>query len=208
MGFKEADLFGVPARIFRISFSGELAYEINVESGYGVFMWEKIMEIGKEMNIEPYGTEALSTLRIEMGHVAGSEIDGRVNRFRSISLEGMLSKKKDFIGKRSLNREAFLDPGREKIVGVVPLDKKTMIPEGSHLVSNNKANLPNLKLGHISASCWSVEYNNPFSLAILKDGKKKIGSKLYALSPLKNKSIPVEIVSSHYVDPKGERVRS
>ena len=83
-----------------------------------------------------------------------------------------------------------------------------MIPEGSHLVSNSDAELPNLKLGHISASCWSVEYNNPFSLAILKNGKKKIGEKFYALSPLKNKSIPVEIVSSHYVDPKGERVRS
>ena len=83
-----------------------------------------------------------------------------------------------------------------------------MIPEGSYLVVDEKASLPNPKLGHISASCWSVEYNNPFSLAILKDGKKKIGQKLYALSPLKNKSIPVEIVSSHYVDPKGERVRS
>ena len=207
MGFKEADLFGVPARIFRISFSGELAYEINVESGYGIFMWEKIMETGKEMNIEPYGTEALSTLRIEMGHVAGSEIDGRVIA-SDLSLEGMLSKKKDFIGKRSLNREAFTSPNREKIVGVVPLDKKTMIPEGSHLVSDSNASLPNPKLGHISASCWSVEYNNPFSLAILKDGKELIGKKLYALSPLKNKNIPVEIVSSHYVDPKGERVRS
>jgi len=207
MGYKEADLFGVPARIFRISFSGELAYEINVESGYGIFMWEKIMELGKEMNIEPYGTEALSTLRIEMGHVAGSEIDGRVIS-SDLSLEGMLSKKKDFIGKRSLNREAFLNPNREKIVGVVPLDKKTMIPEGSHLVSDSNASLPNPKLGHISASCWSVEYNNPFSLAILKDGKKKIGEKLYAVSPLKNKNIAVEIVSSHYVDPKGERVRS
>jgi sarcosine oxidase subunit alpha len=207
MGYKEADLFGVPARIFRISFSGELAYEINVESGYGIFMWEKIMELGKEMNIEPYGTEALSTLRIEMGHVAGSEIDGRVIS-SDLSLEGMLSKKKDFIGKRSLNREAFLNPNREKIVGVVPLDKKSMIPEGSHLVSDNNASLPNPKLGHISASCWSVEYNNPFSLAILKDGKKKIGEKLYAVSPLKNKNIEVEIVSSHYVDPKGERVRS
>ena len=207
MGFKESELFGVPARIFRISFSGELAYEINVESGYGIFMWEKIMELGKEMNIEPYGTEALSTLRIEMGHVAGSEIDGRVIS-SDLSLEGMLSKKKDFIGKRSLNREAFIEPNREKIVGVIPLDKKTMIPEGSHLVSDSKAILPNPKLGHISASCWSVEYNNPFSLAILKDGKNKIGEKLYALSPLKNQSIPVEIVSSHYVDPKGERVRS
>ena len=207
MGYKEADLFGVPARIFRISFSGELAYEINVESGYGIFMWEKIMELGKEMNIEPYGTEALSTLRIEMGHVAGSEIDGRVIA-SDLSLEGMLSKKKDFIGKRSLNREAFLNPEREKIVGVVPVDKKTMIPEGSHLVTDINAPLPNPKLGHISASCWSVEYNNPFSLAIIKDGKKRIGEKLFAVSPLKNKNIEVEIVSSHYVDPKGERARS
>ena len=165
------------------------------------------MELGKEMNIEPYGTEALSTLRIEMGHVAGSEIDGRTIS-SDLSLDSMLSKKKDFIGKRSLSREAFLNPDREKIVGVIPLDRKTMIPEGSHLVKDNKASLPNPKLGHISASCWSVEYNNPFSLAILQQGKKRIGEKLYALSPLKNKSIPVEIVSSHYVDPKGERVRS
>ena len=120
----------------------------------------------------------------------------------------MISKKKDFIGKRSLNRQAFINPEREKIVGVVPLDRKTMIPEGSHLVKDQNSFLPNPKLGYISASCWSVEYNNPFSLAILKEGKKKIGEKLYALSPLKNKSIPVEIVSSHYVDPKGERARS
>jgi len=170
-------------------------------------MWEKIMETGKEMDIEPYGTEALSTLRIEMGHVAGSEIDNRTIP-SDLSLDGMLSKKKDFIGKRSLNRQAFIEESREKIVGVVPLDKKTMIPEGSHLVTDNNAPLPNPKLGHISASCWSVEYNNPFSLAILKDGKRKIGQKLYALSPLKNISIEVEIVSSHYVDPKGERARS
>ena len=207
MGYKESDLFGVPARIFRISFSGELAYEINVESDYGIFMWKKIIELGKEMNIEPYGTEALSTLRIEMGHVAGSEIDGRVIS-SDLSLEGMLSKKKDFIGKRSLFREAFVNPNREKIVGVIPIDKKTMIPEGSHLVNDGNATLPNPKLGHVSASCWSVEYNNPFSLAILQDGKNKIGEKLYAVSPLKNKNIPVEIISSHYVDPKGERVRS
>ena len=91
---------------------------------------------------------------------------------------------------------------------MIPIDKKTMIPEGSHLVNDGNATLPNLKLGHVSASCWSVEYNNPFSLAILKDGKNKIGEKLYAVSPLKNKNIPGEIISSHYVDPKGERVRS
>ena len=207
MGYVEGNLFGVYARIFRISFSGELAFEVNVESYNGNFMWEKIIEIGKDFQIQPYGTEALSTLRIEMGHVAGSELDGRTIPYDN-SLEGLLSKKKDFIGKRSLNRAAFIAEDRQKVVGVVPLDKKTSIPEGSHLVKDANAKLPNPKLGHVSASCWSVEHNNPFSLAILHDGKNMIGQKLFALSPLKNKSIPVEIVSSHYVDPKGERVRS
>ena len=207
MGYKEADLFGVPAKIYRISFSGELAYEINVESDNGYFMWEKIMEVGKEFQIQPYGTEALSTLRIEMGHVAGSELDGRTIPYDA-SLEGLVSKKKDFIGKRSLNRSAFTSTDREKLVGVVPIDKTTSIPEGSYIVKDPKAKLPNPKLGHVSASCWSVEYDNPFSLAIIKDGKNMIGQKLFAMSPLKNKTIPVEIVSSHYVDPEGKRVRS
>ena len=207
MGYKEGNLFGVKAKIYRISFSGELAYEVNVESDNGNFMWKKIIEIGEEFNIQPYGTEALSTLRIEMGHVAGSELDGRTIPYDN-SLEGLVSKKKDFIGKRSLNKKAYVAPDRQKVVGVVPLDKKTSIPEGSYLVKDANAKLPNPKLGHISASCWSVEYDNPFSLAILKDGKNMIGQKLYALFPLKNKTIPVEIVSSHYVDPKGERVRS
>jgi len=207
MGYTEGNFFGCKARIFRISFSGELAYEVNVESNNGYFMWEKIMEVGKEFNIQPYGTEALSTLRIEMGHVAGSELDGRTIPYDN-SLDGLVSKKKDFIGKRSLEKSAFTAPDRQKIVGVVPLDKKTSIPEGSYLVKDANAKLPNLKLGHVSASCWSVEHDNPFSLAIIKDGKNMIGKKLFALSPLKNKSIPVEIVSSHYVDPEGKRVRS
>ena len=207
MGYVENKLFDVHARVFRISFSGELAYEVNVESDNGNFMWEKIIEVGKDFAIQPYGTEALSTLRIEMGHVAGSELDGRTIPYDN-GLQGLVSIKKDFIGNRSLNRKAFIAEDRQKVVGVVPLDKKTSIPEGSHLVKDANAKLPNPKLGHISASCWSVEYNNPFSLAILKDGKNMIGQKLFALSPLKNKSIPVEIVSSHYVDPKGERVRS
>ena len=174
MGYTEGDLFGVKARIFRISFSGELAYELNVASDFGNFMWEKIIEEGKEFEIQPYGTEALSTLRIEMGHVAGPELDGRTIPYDN-GLDGLVSKKKDFIEKRSLSREAFNSKERQKVVGVIPLDKKTSIPEGSHLVKEANAKLPNPKLGHISASCWSVEYNNPFSLAILKDGKNMIG---------------------------------
>ena len=207
MGFKELKFKNTVARVFRISFSGELAFEMNVMSDYGEEMWNEIISQGKDFGIQPYGTEALSTLRIEMGHVAGSEIDGRTIA-HDLSLEGMLSQKKDFIGKRSLNRKAFTENNREQIVGVVPVDKKTSIPEGSYLVENAKASFPNPKLGHVSASCWSVEYDNPFSLAIIKDGKNKKGEKLFAVSPLKNKIIPVEIVSQHYVDPEGKRVRS
>ena len=207
MGYREFKYKDSLARIFRISFSGELAYEINVMSNFGESMWKEIIELGKDFQIQPYGTEALSTLRIEMGHVAGSEIDGRTIAY-DLSLEGMLSEKKDFIGKRSLKRKAFTEKGREQIVGLVPIDKKTSIPEGSHLVVDHRLKSPNPKLGHVSASCWSVENNNPFSLAILKNGKNKIGEKLYAVSPLKNISVQVEVVSQHYVDPDGKRVRS
>ena len=207
MGYKEFKFKETTARVFRISFSGELAYEINVESDFGLQMWEEILNLGEEFKIQPYGTEALSTLRIEMGHIAGSEIDGRTIA-RDLSLESLLSEKKDFVGKRSLNRKAFTDNNREKIVGLVPIDKKTNIPEGSHLVLDKNASLPNPKLGHVSASCWSVEYNNPFSLAIVKNGHNKLGEKLYAVSPLKNISVAVEVVSQHYVDPEGKRVRS
>ncbi len=206
MGVVETEVLGIHAKIYRISFSGELAYEVNVESNHGLYMWNKIIEVGKEFGIQPYGTEALATLRIEMGHVSGPELDGRAVPY-DIGLQGMVSQKKDFIGKRSLQKEAFIQPDRQTLVGIIPIDKKTKIPEGSHLVENDKAALPNPKLGHVSSSCWSVEYNNPFSIAVLKDGKNKIGEKLFAVYPLKNISIPVEVVSSHYVDPNGERVR-
>ena len=207
MGYREYKFFDTTARVFRISFSGELAYEVNVMSDFGEFMWNKIVETGQELGIQPYGTEALSTLRIEMGHVAGSEIDGRSISY-DLALDGMLSQKKDFIGKRSLNRVAFNDETRERIVGIVPIDKKTSIPEGSYIVEDPKAEFPIPKLGHVSASCWSVEHNNPFSLAIIKNGKNRKGEKLFAVSPLKKTNIPVEVVSQHYVDPDGERVRS
>jgi len=206
MGLVETEIFGIHAKLYRISFSGELAYEVNVESNHGLFMWNEIMKVGEEFGIQPYGTEALATLRIEMGHVSGPELDGRAVPY-DLGLQGMVSQKKDFIGKRSLEKNAYVDPLRQTLVGLVPIDKKTKIPEGAHLVENDKAPLPNPKLGHVSSSCWSVEYNNPFSIGVLKDGKNKIGQQLFAVYPLKNISIPVEVVSSHYVDPKGERVR-
>ena len=95
--------------------------------------------MGKDLKVQPYGTEALSTLRIEMGHVAGPELDGRTIP-SDVSLDGMVSKKKDFIGKRSLAKEAFIKNDRQKIVGLVPTDRKSSIPEGSHIVSDKMEN--------------------------------------------------------------------
>ena len=143
MGLVDSSIDGIKARIYRISFSGELAYEVNVESNYGLYMWKKIMEVGQSFDIQPYGTEALSTLRIEMGHVAGAELDGRTIPF-DVGLNSMVSQKKDFIGKRSLSKDAFTESDRQTIVGLVPLDKKTKIPEGSHIIEDN------LSLIHIS----------------------------------------------------------
>ena len=137
MGYMEGDLFGVKARIFRISFSGELAYEVNVESDYGNFMWEKIMEVGKEFNIQPYGTEALSTLRIEMGHVAGSELDGRTIPYDN-ALEGLVSKKKDFIGKRSLYRSDTIREDRKQLVGLLTENPEEVLEEGAQIVADIK----------------------------------------------------------------------
>ena len=139
--------------------------------------------------------------------ISGPELDGRTIPY-DVSLEGLVSNKKDFIGKRSLQKEAFNKLDRQKLVGLVPTDKKTNIPEGSHLVMDKNAKLPNPKLGHVSSSCWSVENNNPFSLAIVKDGKNMIGKKLFAVSPLKDFAVEVEVISSHYVDQEGKRVRS
>jgi len=124
MGLIDTKLGDIPCKIYRISFSGELAYEVNVESDYGLHLWKQIMEAGEEFGVQPYGTEALSTLRIEMGHVAGPELDGRTIPF-DVGLNGMVSQKKDFIGKRSLSKDAFVAEDRQTIVGLVPVDKKS-----------------------------------------------------------------------------------
>jgi len=204
MGYVEGNLFGVHARIFRISFSGELAYEVNVESDNGNFMWEKIIEVGKEFAIQPYGTEALSTLRIEMGHVAGSEIDGRAIPY-DLSLEGMLSKKKDFIGKRSLNRSDTIREDRKQLVGLITDDPKEVLEEGAQLVEQ-LSTLPMQMVGHVTSSYYSPNLGRSIALALVKEGTKKKGLSLYA--PMPNKTIEVEITNPVFIDPKNERLNA
>ncbi len=206
MGVKEFFINGIPAIVFRISFSGELAYEINVAADYGEYVWNHIMEKGVSENIIPYGTEAMSIMRIEKGHVAGGELDGRTTA-DDLGLNKLLSSKKEFIGRRLLEREGFVDPKRPKLVGLVPTDGKSRIRSGAILVEDPNASLPMPKLGHVSSGAYlSPTLKHPIALGLITGGTNKIGEIVWATSPLHGESNEVRIVDPNFYDKEGKRL--
>ena len=206
MGYCTTTIAGISARVFRISFSGELAYEINVPADYGRAMWEQLIAAGKTFGITPYGTEAMGVLRIEKGHVAGMELDGRTTP-DDLGLGQLVSAQKDCIGKRSLRRAALAASDRKQLVGLLPLDGATPIPRGAQLVMDANAPLPNPILGHVTANCYSPTLGQPIALALLQNGRALIGKSFHATSPLTGVSVPVTVTSSMFFDPQGVRVR-
>jgi sarcosine oxidase subunit alpha len=206
MGYCATTIAGIPARVFRISFSGELAYEINVPADYGRAMWEKLLAAGSSFGITPYGTEAMGVLRIEKGHVAGMELDGRTTP-DDLGLGQLVSAQKDCIGKRSLRRAALAASDRKQLVGLLPLDGTTPIPRGAQLVMNANAPLPNPILGHVTANCHSPTLGKPVALALLQNGRALIGKSFHATSPLAGVSVPVTVTGNVFFDPQGARVR-
>ena len=207
MGYREGHLGGIPARVFRISFSGELAYEVNVPADYGTPMWEALLAAGKPWDIIPYGTEAMTVMRIEKGHVVGAELDGRVTA-DDLGFGRMVSTKKEFIGKRSLNREAFVAEGRKKLVGLFPVDGKTRIPRGAQITAEPSPSLPAAMLGHVTSEHYSANLGKPLALALLKGGMENEGKTFYATSPLADQAVPVTVTSPVFIDPEGERLRA
>ena len=206
MGYCAATIAGIPARVFRISFSGELSYEINVAADYGRAMWERLMAAGEAFGIMPYGTEAMGVLRIEKGHVAGMELDGRTTP-DDLGLGQLVNTAKDCIGLRSLKRPALAAAGRKQLVGLVPLDGTTAIPRGAQLVADAAAPLPNPILGHVSSNCYSPSLGKPIALALLANGRALTGKSLHATSPLTGVTVPVSVTHNVFFDPEGARVR-
>ncbi len=206
MGYCAATIDGIPVRVFRISFSGELSYEINVPADYGRAMWEKLLAAGAPFGITPYGTEAMGVLRIEKGHVAGMELDGRTTP-DDLGLGQLVSARKDCIGKRSLRRPALATEDRRQLVGLLPLDGKTPIPRGAQLVIDANAPLPNPIVGHVTATCFSPTLGQPIALALLRNGRALIGKSFHAASPLAGKTVPVTVTNNVFFDPTGARVR-
>jgi sarcosine oxidase subunit alpha len=194
------------ARLFRISFSGELAYEVNVPADYGRAAWDALLQSGRQDGIGVYGMEALGGLRVEKGHVAGPEINGQTT-VRDLGLGGLQSTLKHNIGKGLANRDGLVDPSRPAIVGLVPVDGKTWIKAGAQLVEDPHAPPPVAMLGHVTSIAYSGELDHPIALALLSDGKDREGGELYAAFPLRNEAVRVRVVSPHFVDPDGERMR-
>lgn len=198
---------GIPARLFRISFSGELAYEINVPSDYGPQIWDMIITAGAEFDITPYGLEALGNMRIEKGHVAGAELDGRTTA-KDLGLEKMLSTKKDFIGKALAHREGFEDGGRKQLIGLVPADGTTSLPNGSQIIEiKDRAMRPPIPMiGHVTANGFCPELNTPIALALLKDGMARHGDTVLVTFPLRGIEVHAKVTSPHFIDPEGKRL--
>jgi sarcosine oxidase, subunit alpha len=207
MSFKEGVIDNIKCRVMRISFTGELSYEINIQANYGKSVWKKCIEAGKEFKITPYGTEAMHLLRAEKGFViVGQETDGTVTPF-DLQMDWIVSKKKyDFIGKRSLYRSDTMKEGRKQMVGLLTEDPNEVLEEGAQIVAEVKKKPPMNMLGHVTSSYYSPNLKKSIALAVVKNGKNLTGKKLYI--PMKNKIIKVTVSDSVFIDKEGKRLNA
>ncbi|KAA5606258.1 sarcosine oxidase subunit alpha family protein [Roseospira marina] len=207
MGVATGDVCGIPARVFRISFSGELAYEINVPAGYGETLWRRLSQAGSALGLTPYGSEALGVMRIEKGHVAGPELDGRTTP-HDLGLGRMVSTKKSFIGHRLLERPALTDPDRPRLVGLVPEDGRTRLLAGSQIIAVEHAGAPPPipRLGHISSACSGPSVGHPVALGFLTGGLEQWADQTVLVTyPLKGTQVRARVVPPQFYDPEGSR---
>src|SRR5262249_46101525 len=197
---------GVPARLYRISFSGELAYEIGVPARYGDALARILMEAGAPFGMTPYGTEALSVMRIEKGHVAGNELDGRTTA-RDLGLARMMSSKKDYIGRVLAERPVLTQPERMRFVGFKPADRSKRLRAGAHLVPLGAEIVAANDQGVLTSVAFSPPLAHWIGLGLLQRGPERIGEVMLAADPLRNNNVEVEICAPCFIDPKGERLR-
>jgi len=207
MGVREGHIAGAPARIFRISFSGELAYEINTPADCGRAVWEALLAAGSAEDIIPYGLEGMGILRIEKGHVAGPELNGRTTP-EDLGLGRMVSEKKlDFIGKQLRARPALKESERPRLVGLVPADGAAKLRPGAQIVAAATPTLPGKSLGHITSTAHSPVLGHSVALALVSGGMARKGEMLYAAYLLEEgEAVPVRVVDPVFVDPEGKRL--
>ncbi|MBV9741755.1 MAG: sarcosine oxidase subunit alpha, partial [Hyphomicrobiales bacterium] len=199
-------LGGLRARLFRISFSGELAYELGVPCRYGDAVIRALMRAGEALEAAPYGLEALNVMRVEKGHAAGGELNGQTTA-HDLGFSRLMAKGKDFIGRAMSERPGLLDPDRQVLVGVKPLDPSARLTAGAHLVPLDAAVIPRNDEGHITSVAFSPSLNLSIGLGLLRRGRERLGEKLRAVDALRGTDIRVEVGPTCFLDPEGARLR-
>ena len=197
----------MPLRLFRVSFSGELAYEIAAPANYGDALLRALMTAGGPFGATLYGTEALSVLRIEKGHAAGAELNGQTVA-RDLGLGRMMSTKKDFIGRAMAQRPALVDPARPTLVGFKPVDPTKRLRNGAHFFARGKPPSPENDEGYMTSTAFSPASGGWIGLGLLARGPDRIGERIRAYDPIRSGDIEVEVVPPVFVDPEGVRLRA
>jgi sarcosine oxidase subunit alpha len=205
MSVAEGTVCGFPARLFRVSFTGELGFEVNVPARYGRAAWETLYEAGKQYGITPYGTEAMHVLRAEKGYIiVGQDTDGTLTP-DDAGLAWTIGKSKpDFVGKRSLIRPDMLKPDRKQLVGLLTRDPNVILQEGAQIVAHPNRSLPMKAVGHVTSAYWSETLGRSIALAVLEGGRAKEHQIIHV--PMDNRIHAAEVVRTVFVDPEGERL--
>ena len=205
MSVREGACLGVPARVFRIAFAGELSYEININANYARAVWEAAMEAGKQFDITPYGTEAMHVLRAEKGFIiVGQDTDGSMTP-QDMGLDRLVSKRKDFIGRRSLSRSEMVRTDRKQFVGLLSDDPTHVLPEGGQVIEDaDISRLPVPMIGHVTSSYWSAFLGRSIALGVVRGGHQREGETVY-VSTGPGDAVPAKISSPVFYDPNAER---
>ena len=205
MAIREGMICGIPTRLFRVSFTGELGFEINVPTAYGLALWQRLMAQGAQFDITPYGTEAMHVLRAEKGFIiVGQDTDGTVTPFDA-GLDWAVGKKKpDFVGKRSMARPDIVAPGRKQLVGLLTDDPNVVLEEGAQIVADPKQPVPMTMIGHVTSSYWSEALGRSIALALVAGGHEMTGDTLHI--PMPGKTHTAKVSGLVFYDPEGARL--
>ena len=205
MSVREGKICGVPTRLFRMSFTGDRGFEVNVPADYGRAVWEALWAEGQKHGACAYGTEAMHVLRAEKGYIiVGQDTDGTVTP-NDAGLDWAVGKKKtDYVGIRGLTRPDLLAKGRRQLVGLKTRDPHDVLEEGAQIVENPKQAIPMKMIGHVTSSYWSENCGRSIAMALVAGGRDRIGETLYV--PMPDKVIEVEVTGTVFFDEKGERL--
>ena len=205
LSVREGKICGVPTRLFRMSFTGDRGFEVNVPADYGQAVWEALWAEGQKHGACAYGTEAMHVLRAEKGYIiVGQDTDGTVTP-NDAGLDWAVGKKKaDFVGIRGMSRPDLVARGRKQLVGLLTKDPKIVLEEGAQIVADPKQAIPMTMIGHVTSSYWSENCGRSIALALVAGGKEKLGQTFYV--PMPGKTIEVEVSGMVFFDQKGERL--